>query len=376
MITIHACGDVGVKRADCATMFTAVGAELKQADLCFAQLETTISERGSKAPNAKLAMRAPPSMVVAVRNAGISVMSFAGNHCLDYGYEAFDDTLRHAATAGISLCGAGTNLDEAWRPVVLAVKYMRVAFIAASSILPDGYAAESDKPGCAPLRAHTIYEQIEHDQPGTPPRIRSFAQRCDLDALVRSIRAARAAADVVLVSLHWGIHMVRATIADYQVEVAHAAIDAGADAIVGHHPHLLKGVEFYQGKPIFYSLGNFAIEQPHVWDPAITRTTSFRHLVSLNPTWSLDRHYMLPEITRASGWARLVVHDAGGIEARFRPAWIDDDSVPRVVAPSDAKFEVVAKLLAESSREAGFRTNVVTSGNELLLNADKQEARS
>jgi poly-gamma-glutamate synthesis protein (capsule biosynthesis protein) len=369
VITLHACGDVGVKRADCAAMFAGVSAELRQADLCFAQLETTISERGAKAPNARLAMRAPPSMARAVRDAGIGVMSFAGNHCLDWGYEAFDDTREHAQAAGIRLCGAGASLEEAWRPVIVDVKGKRVAFIAASSILPEGYAAERDKPGCAPLRAHTLYEQIEHDQPGTPPRIRSFARREDLDALLQAIRAARAAADIVLVSLHWGIHMVRATIADYQVEVAHAAIDAGADAIFGHHPHLLKGVEFHRGKPVFYSLGNFAIEQPHIWDPAITRTASFRNLVSLNPSWSLDRHYMLPEITRATGWARLTFGNGGAPEVRFRPAWIDDDSVPQVLAPSDKEFAAVATLLAESSAEAGFSTDVVVLDDHLLLSA-------
>ena len=109
----------------------------------------------------------------------------------------------------------------------------------------------------------TVYEPAEPDQPGTPAGIRTFAHRADLDALLDSIRSARRRADVVLLSLHWGLHMVRATLADYQIEVAHAAIDAGADAILGHHPHLLKGVGFHRGRPIFYSLGNFAIEQPH-----------------------------------------------------------------------------------------------------------------
>ena len=67
------------------------------------------------------------------------------------------------------------------------------------------------------------------------------------------------------VSLHWGIHFVRGDLADYQREVAHAAIEAGADMILGHHPHVLKAIELYRGKPIFYSLGNFAIEQPRAF---------------------------------------------------------------------------------------------------------------
>jgi poly-gamma-glutamate synthesis protein (capsule biosynthesis protein) len=329
MITIMACGDVGIKRSDCRSIFLGCAPVLRQADLCFAQLETTISERGAKVPNARLAMRAPPAMAKAVRAAGIDVMSFAGNHCLDFGYEAFADTLQHAAAAGIALCGAGDTLESARRPALLDVAGVRVAILAASSILPEGYAAETDKAGCAPLRAHTVYEQIEPDQPGTPARTRSFADRGDLKELLDGIRIARGVADIVLVSLHWGIHMVRTVLADYQIEAAHAAIDAGADAILGHHPHLLKGVEFYRGRPIFYSLGNFAIEQPHIWDPAITRSASFRNLVSLNPAWNMEQVYMLPPVTRMTGIAKLVRIARDQWEVRFLPAWIGDDSAPQ-----------------------------------------------
>jgi len=370
MITILACGDVGVKRTNCASMFADCAPTLRRADLCFAQLETTMSERGAKVPTTRLAMRAPPAMAAAVRDAGIGVMSFAGNHCLDFGYDAFEDTLQTAAASHIVLCGAGADLRQARRPAIVTAGGVRVAFLAASSILPEGYAAHADKPGCAPLRAHTLYEPIEHDQPGTPARIRTFADRADLDALIESIRQARREADVVLVSMHWGIHMVRSTLADYQIEIGRAAIDAGADAILGHHPHLLKGVEFHRGRPIFYSLGNFAIEQPHIWDPAITRTESFRNLLSLNPTWTLDEVYMLPPVTRLTGAAKLVRQDDGSWQARFLPAWITDDGSPQMLEPHDPRFAQVVMLLAESSQQAGLRTQFTVDGGELLLSPE------
>jgi poly-gamma-glutamate synthesis protein (capsule biosynthesis protein) len=88
------------------------------------------------------------------------------------------------------------------------------------------------------MRALTLYEQIEHDQPGTPARAITHAHRGDLAALLADIRAAREQADLVFVSVHWGIHMVEGVIADYQREVAHAAVEAGAHTILGHHPHL------------------------------------------------------------------------------------------------------------------------------------------
>jgi poly-gamma-glutamate capsule biosynthesis protein CapA/YwtB (metallophosphatase superfamily) len=314
-----------------------------------------------------LAMRAPPAMAEAVRAAGIGVMSFAGNHCLDFGYEAFDDTLHHAAAAGIAICGAGETLGLARRPAIIDVAGVRIAVLAASSILPEGYAAQTEKAGCAPLRAHTIYEQIEHDQPGTPARITSFADRGDLEALLGAIRAARSIADVVLVSLHWGIHMVPSTLAHYQKEVAHAAIEVGADAILGHHPHVLKGIEFYRGRPIFYSLGNFAIEQPHIWDPAILRSASFRNLVSLNPTWNMEQVYMLPKVTRLTGIAKLLRVAPEQWDVRFLPAWIGDDSAPQLLAAADSRFSEVAELIAQSSQEAGINTQILVEGNELLL---------
>jgi poly-gamma-glutamate capsule biosynthesis protein CapA/YwtB (metallophosphatase superfamily) len=369
MLTILACGDVGVKRADCHSMFAGCASTLRNADIGFAQLESTISERGEAVPNAKLAMRAPPAMARAAREAGIAVMSFAGNHCLDFGYQAFRDTLMHAGAAGIRLCGAGEDLSAARQHVIVEHGTARVAFLAVSSILPEGYAAEPTKPGCAPMRALTSYEQIEHDQPGTPARCRTFAHREDLAALVHGVRRAREQADLVLVSLHWGIHMIPTVLADYQTEVAHALIDAGADAILGHHPHLLKGVEIYAGKPIFYSLGNFAIEQPHVWDAAISGSESFRHLVELNPDWRAQERYRLPEITRRSGMAKLTWSPGAALRASFLPAWIDDDSVPQMLTHPDPRFGEVHSLLERSSRDAGIAVRIELRDDELVLSA-------
>ncbi len=364
---ILATGDVGVRRADPASMFRGCAATLAEADLAFGQLETVISDRGAMVPNARLAMRAPAATAAAIRAAGYGAMSFAGNHCLDWGYEGFDDTLRHAADSGLALCGAGASLAAARRPLRIALGDCRVTILAASSILPEGYAASERRAGCAPLRAHTVYEQIEHDQPGTPARIRSYPDRRDLDAICAAIRAAKAEGDIVLVSLHWGLHMTEAVLADYQRIAGRALIDAGADAILGHHPHILKAAEMYRGKPVFYSLGNFAIEQPHVWDPSIVETESFRHLVSLNPDWDMEATYMLPEATRLTGMAELTVRDRRLAEIRFRPAWIEEDSAPRMLLANEPEFRRVEAYLKSITEQAGFATRFERSGDALRL---------
>jgi poly-gamma-glutamate capsule biosynthesis protein CapA/YwtB (metallophosphatase superfamily) len=360
-------GDVAAKRRDLGSMFAHIAPILRSEPVVFGQLEAVVSDRGQPAHNAKLAMRSPAALAPVLADSGFTMMSFAGNHCFDWGADAFRDTLDHVRASGVRVAGAGANLIEARAPAIQVHDEVRVALIAASAILPAGYAAGPTKPGCAPIWAHTLYEQIETDQPGTMPRIRSYADPDDLAALLATIRQARAAADIVLLSLHWGIHMVRGTLADYQIEVAEAAIEAGADAILGHHPHLMKGIGFHRGKPIFYSLGNFAIEQPHVFDPAIVETDSFRHIVSLNPHWSLDSSYMLPEETRITGIARLVVRDGAIVETRFRPCWIDDSSVPHPLDTDDFLFARVHDYLATVSRAEGLSTTFRIDGDELVL---------
>jgi poly-gamma-glutamate synthesis protein (capsule biosynthesis protein) len=374
MTVLLACGDVGVKRSDCDSMFDGCRSVFSGCDVIFAQLETTVSERGARVPSAKLAMRAPQAMLAAARRAGINVMSFAGNHCLDFGYEAFEDTLTHAKASDVALCGAGANLSQALKPAIIEAGGARIAVIAASSILPEGYAAAHDRAGCAPLRAHTHYEQIEPDQPGTPSRVRTFANRADLEAVVAAVRSARLGSDLVLVSLHWGIHMVPVVLADYQRQVGRALIEAGADAILGHHPHILKGIEIYRGRPIFYSLGNFAIEQPHVWDPKIVHSESFRNLQNLNPTWSLEETYVLPAATRMTGIAKIVA-SGGGIDARFLPAFIGDDSVPRMLEIHDPRFGQVQSFLEQSCRDADCGTRIELQDEELRILADTRSMR-
>jgi poly-gamma-glutamate synthesis protein (capsule biosynthesis protein) len=366
---LTAVGDVGVCRADPASMFTHVKPVLARGDLVFGQLETTITARGGRAPHAKLAMRAPPDTARMIADAGFDVMSFAGNHCMDWGEEGFADTMAHMAAANVQLCGAGQTIAQARAPVIASCGDASIAFLAYSSILPEGYWADARRPGCAPLRAHTTYEMIEPDQPGTPPRILTHPHADDFAALLADVKNAKAHADIVAVSMHWGIHMTPVVLADYQRTVAHAAIDAGADMILGHHPHILKGVEFYLGAPIFYSMGNFAIEQPQAFDAAITETASFKHLLSLNPSAQPEGLYLLPPDTRMSVIVEAAIEEKRIASVAVTPVWIDDSSTPQPLSADDSRFAQVAAYLERISREAGLATRFAAQGDQLHLSA-------
>jgi poly-gamma-glutamate synthesis protein (capsule biosynthesis protein) len=209
--------------------FAGVVDVLRSADVAFGNLEGPLTTRGSAKLLKRHTFRSPPQPVAsALARAGFDVVSLANNHILDYGPVGLEDSITALGDAGIHYVGAGTNAAAARRPVFLDVRGTRVAFLAYSLIYP-AYAASATQAGTA------------------------FGTE---DAVCADVRAARAQSDVVLVSVHWGRQWSDRVQPDQQ-RLAHAAIDAGATAVFGHHPHVLQGVERYRDGAIFYSLGNF-----------------------------------------------------------------------------------------------------------------------
>jgi len=208
-------------------------------------LEAVYSERGAPQPHCRVPLKAHPRNAPAIQRAGFQVASFASNHTLDWGADAALDTLDVMRKTGVHIIGVGKNIAEAREPKIMECRGTNVAFLAYCSILPMGCWAEANKFGCAPARGWTFYEQIEHDQPGTPARIHSFAHEDDQAAMIKDINNVKAQADLVMVSMHWGIHFKEAEIAAYQKEYAYAAcllahptIDAVIEIKTRHHPKL------------------------------------------------------------------------------------------------------------------------------------------
>lgn len=352
---VLATGDIAPDRGNYDQSHVATGEVLRGADIVFGQLETSFAASGTRLPQARHAVLARPDGAVALARGGFNVISMAGNHAMDWGREAFFETRNNLVAAGIDVVGAGTDIDQARRPVIRALgDGTRVAFLAYSSILPHSYWADERRPGCAPMRAHTVYEQIEHDQPGTPARIHTFPHREDLAAMQADIRAAKAQADLVFVAQHWGIHFVRAVIADYEHDVARAAIEAGADAILGGHPHIIKGCQVIDGKPVFHCLCNFATDL--AMDEAHAKSKSWNEIRVLAEEWEPDFEglYNFPAASRLAMVARFEIAEGKLLKAGFLPLHIGSDAVPRFAEQGSAEHAAVVDYLRAVTAEAGL----------------------
>lgn len=237
---------------------------LRDADLAFANLEVPLSRRGHPADK-PIAFRSDPGLAAQLARIGLDVVSFANNHALDYGIDALQDTLAAVEEAGVAVVGAGADLTAALRPRVLRAGGERVAFLAFASTLPVGSAATPGRPGIAPVRVQASVlpdAPVFEEQPGTSPYVSTAALEADVAQACEAVAAARSEAGVAVVSVHWGVPPgwaapFQGILADYQRPLGHALVDAGADLILGHHPHTLHGIEVYRGRFICYSLGNF-----------------------------------------------------------------------------------------------------------------------
>lgn len=221
--------------------FEAVKGILEEGDITFANMESPISTVGTKLPGKGITFRTDPMVLDGLKYAGIDILSLANNHILDYDDPALLDTLRLLDEADIQRAGAGQNLAEARKPAIIEKNGLKVAFLAYSD-MADIYFSNKYK---------KVFAAAD-DRAGVAPT--------DIDMILEDVAAVRPQVDIVIVSLHWGVEDSNNT-TDQQKEMAHRIIDAGADAILGHHPHVLQGVEIYKGKPIAYSLGNFVFDQ-------------------------------------------------------------------------------------------------------------------
>lgn len=204
--------------------------ELTSADYTMGNHEFAFSTRGEPAEK-QYVYREDPKLVSVLTDMGMDIVSLANNHALDYGKDALIDTMDTLSGAGIAYVGAGADYNEAKALKKAELKGKTFGFLAASRVIPEtGWNAGSATPGM-----FTCYDSA---------------------GLIKAIKEAKESCDVVIVYLHWGVERVEYP-EDYERKLGKDCIDAGADLVLGSHPHILQGFEFYRGKAICYSLGNF-----------------------------------------------------------------------------------------------------------------------
>ncbi|MGE4064547.1 MAG: CapA family protein [Rhodospirillaceae bacterium] len=227
---------------------------LRRSDISYLNFEQVMADKGF--PTLKAIAKADPSIITEFTWAGTDLVSTANNHMMDFGPSGLETTMRVLSENGIKHAGAGMTLGDALRHTTVEKKGLKMALVSVmvSPGLDIGTAATTDSPGVAWVR-------------GSAVRLVNGAQiiapwQGDLLAMENAIKQARKDAQLVAVSMHFHWGDLEKIDPEGKQLIARAAIDAGADLILGHGPHLINGIEFYKSKPILYSIGNFAFQFP------------------------------------------------------------------------------------------------------------------
>ena len=268
-LNIFLVGDLGIHREKPATIFHHVQQSFEQSDILIGNSEYPLTDRGQPWPGKREPIRrADPHIAQVLREVGFTAVSLSTNHAMDYGVDGIFQTMEALNASGISHAGAGRAAKEAHTPTVIEKKGVRIALLSYTSVFFPGYSATETRPGIATVRVETHYRSTpwSFDTPGVPLNAMTIPDPGDVLVMTEDVKLARAKADIVIVAWHWGIPITAGHrgVLSYQRELGHAAIDAGADLVVGHHPHVLQGIEVYRGRAIFHSMSHFAFDAPRV----------------------------------------------------------------------------------------------------------------
>jgi poly-gamma-glutamate capsule biosynthesis protein CapA/YwtB (metallophosphatase superfamily) len=350
-VTILCTGDVILDVPAPEHWLAGIAPAFAGADVVVGHLEvphtSSTEEHGSDVP----APGADPAALAALRAAGFHVMTLAGNHVADCGAAGIKDTITGLQALGIAHCGAGPDLVSARRPALVDAKGRRVAVLSYNCVGPESAWAGVQRAGCAFLPVSTA--------DGGPVAPTSVLTEPGAEAgpmLREDIAAARAEAGLVIVALHKGIVHTPAIIAPYERRLSHAAIDAGADVVVGHHAHIVRGIEFYKGKPVFHGLGNGCVvthalnpDQAHPARAAWAQRRKQLFGFEPDPAYTLAPFH--PEAVNAF-IARVVWHGDGTLEFGIEPVHVDPPGRPRLARAEERTR--ICNYIADITRAAGL----------------------
>jgi poly-gamma-glutamate capsule biosynthesis protein CapA/YwtB (metallophosphatase superfamily) len=322
----------------------------RAADLVIGHLEVPHTTSEEEMPGDVPAPGADPAHLDALARAGIGAVSMAGNHMMDCGVPGLAETLAGLDRNGIAHAGAGMTLAEARAPALIVMGSRTVALLSYNCVGPELCWAAADRPGCAYVRV-----LAKDGGPSRPQAELGAIDPASLALMADDIRAARKAADLVVVALHKGITHRPAELGDYERPLAEAAIRAGADVVAGHHAHIARGIEMVADKPVYHGLGNGCVVT-HALAPAQDHPARAEWVERRKTMFGFepDPAYPLapfhPEAVNGM-IGRLLWHEDGRIEAGFVPVWFEPPGRP---VPAGGRAEAIAGYIADIGEKAGL----------------------
>lgn len=324
---------------------------IRAADLAIGHLEVPHTRRGRELAGDVPAPGAAPEHLDALARAGFALLTLAGNHIADCGAEGIADTIARLDLLGIAHCGAGATLAQARASAYLERRGRRMAVLSYNCVGPEAAWASAHRAGCAFLPVLT--------KDGSPVAPAADLQQVAPQAwsmLQADVAAARERAGLVVVALHKGIVHTPARLAPYERPLARMALQAGADIIIGHHAHILRGIEFDADRPVFHGLGNGCVvtralspSQDHPARAAWARRR--RELFGFDPDPRYEFAPFHPEAVHAA-LARVLWRADGSLVCGITPAYVEPPGRPQCV--SDERAAAVIDYLARITRDAGL----------------------
>jgi poly-gamma-glutamate synthesis protein (capsule biosynthesis protein) len=360
-VTIIATGDIILDEPEPDSFFEHVGDLTRNADLVIGHVEVPHTDRGVPLTHRAISPPADPANLVALKNAGFHVITLAANHAFDQGEPGIVDTIETLKGHGMQVAGTGLNITEARKPAVIEKKGIRFGVLSYNCVGPKDSFATADRAGCA------YVENLPEPVNG------SLLDAESLQWMRDDIAALKPQVDVVIVALHKGIVHTPAKVLDYEKEVAHAAVDAGANLVISHHAHILRGIEMYKGVPIYHGLNNFVV----VTD-ALSPKTGYGDLNAEYARQRLERFGFLPDPEMPlypfhpealqTMVAKVTVSKDGVVSASYLPMIVNKDYKPEVLK-NDERGREVADYVTKISKEAGLSASFSWQGDEVLIGA-------
>jgi poly-gamma-glutamate synthesis protein (capsule biosynthesis protein) len=291
-------------------------------------------------------------------------VTLAGNHIADCGPEGIVDTIAELERLGIAHTGAGENLAAARRPALLDCGARRIALLSYNCVGPEAGWASATQAGCAYLRMQTA-----DGGPVAPATELTLPTAEARSMLAADIAAVREQAQLVIVALHKGIVHTPARLAAYERPLAQAAIDAGADIVIGHHAHIIRGVEFHAGKPIFHGLGNGCVvttalspDQDHPARAEWARRRKALFGFEPDPAYPLAPFH--PQAVNAM-LARILWHADGRIEAGILPVHVEPPGRP--VLADEAQSAGIRRYVTDITTQAGMPARTFAARTDMTV---------